>query len=126
VSVTPHPSSAPIEGWEVLDLLASLVQKSLILYEEDEHGQGRYRLLETARQYARDRLLESGEGEAVRDQHRDRLLALAEEAEPKLLGPEQVVWLDRLETECRCKKPLPSRSGSRSMPDPLSPDRSRR
>ena len=62
MTITPHASPAPIELEEVLDLLTSLVQKSLVLYEEDEHGQGRFRLLETVRQYARDRLLESGAG----------------------------------------------------------------
>jgi hypothetical protein len=59
VSVTLHSPPDPIEPWEVLDLLAGLVPKSLVLYEEDEQGGGRYRLLETVRQYARDRLLES-------------------------------------------------------------------
>jgi predicted ATPase/class 3 adenylate cyclase/uncharacterized protein HemY len=87
-----------VEEWEVLDLLTSLVEKSLVLYEE-RGGEGRYRLLETVRQYARDRLLEAGEAAAVRGRHRDWCLALAEEAEPKLGGPEQVVWLDRLERE---------------------------
>jgi tetratricopeptide (TPR) repeat protein len=62
----------------VLDLLTSLVQKSLVVYEEDEQGQGRYRLLETVRQYARDRLLEAGEGEAVRERHGECFLQLAE------------------------------------------------
>ena len=57
MSVTPFSASDPIESGEVLDLLASLVQKSLVVYEEDEQGRGRYRLLETVRQYARDRLL---------------------------------------------------------------------
>jgi predicted ATPase len=49
-----------LESWEVLDLLASLVQKSLVVYEEDEQGVGRYRLLETVRQYGRDPLMEEG------------------------------------------------------------------
>src|SRR5713226_5481995 len=87
-----------VEEWEVLDLLTSLVEKSLVLYEE-RGGEGRYRLLETVRQYARDRLLEAGEAEAVRGRHLGFVLRLAEEAEPKLSGPEQVVWLDRLEAE---------------------------
>ena len=51
-------SGETIEDWEVLDLLTSLVDKSLVSTEEDE-GQTRYRLLETVRQYARDRLAES-------------------------------------------------------------------
>ncbi len=52
MSLEHHAPSSPaaIEPWEVLDLLASLVQKSLVVYEEDEQGQGRYRLLETVRQ----------------------------------------------------------------------------
>ena len=83
---------------EVLDLLTSLVDKSLVVYEECR-GQARYRLLETVRQYSRDKLLESGEGETIRDRHLDYFLAFAEEAEPKLHGPEQFTWLDCLEIE---------------------------
>src|SRR5262249_41923524 len=49
------------------------------------------------RQYARDRLVEAGEGEAVRDRHRDSFLALAEEAEPELWRA--VAWVERLESE---------------------------
>src|SRR5436189_6122085 len=60
---------AVIESEEVLDLLTSLVEKSLVIYEEDEQGNGRYRLLETVRQYARDRLLDIGEVEVLRDRH---------------------------------------------------------
>jgi hypothetical protein len=43
VSATPPSSPNAIEAWEVLDLLTALVQKSLVVYEEDEQGQGRYR-----------------------------------------------------------------------------------
>jgi predicted ATPase/class 3 adenylate cyclase len=55
---------------DVLDLLAGLINKSLVLVEEGNDGT-RYRYLETIRQYARDKLFESGEGEAARDQHMD-------------------------------------------------------
>lgn len=65
-----RPTSAITEA-EVSDLLTGLVEKSLVIFEEDEQGHGRYRLLETVRQYARDRLLESGESEMLRDRHRD-------------------------------------------------------
>ncbi len=83
---------------EVLDLLTSLVDKSLVLAEQkDEHF--RYRLLETMRHYAREKLVESGEGEAVAGRHRDYFMALAEEAEPNLMGAEQAAWLQRLEEE---------------------------
>src|SRR5207253_2107989 len=87
-----------IEEADVLDLLTALVDKSLVVYEEQEE-EGRYRLLETIRQYARERLEERGETGRWRSRHRDFFLALAEEAEPKLSGPEQAVWLARLETE---------------------------
>src|SRR5262249_31999218 len=87
-----------VEEREVLDLLTRLVQKSLVIYEEREGG-GRYRLLETVRQDARERLLESGEAEAVRERHRDWFLALAQRAEPELWRGSQTEWLERLERE---------------------------
>jgi predicted ATPase len=87
-----------VEVWEVLDMLTSLVEKSLVLYEE-RGREGRYRLLETVRQYARDRLLEAREVEVARQHHRDWYLALAERAEPELRGAEQASWLERLEQE---------------------------
>lgn len=98
MSVTPQ-RLATIEGWELLDLLTGLVEKSLVVYEEDEQGGGRFRLLETVRQYSRDRLLESKEGERVRSRHAGFFLGFAEEAEPKLRGLQQKEWLSRLERE---------------------------
>ena len=83
---------------EVLDLQTSLCDKSLVLVEQND-GHYRYRLLETVRQYARERLLESGGGGAVRNRHLDYFLALAEEAEPKLTGAEQAEWLQLLDGE---------------------------
>jgi predicted ATPase/class 3 adenylate cyclase len=80
----------------ILNLLTGLVEKSLVVYEE---GSERYRLLETVRQYARDRLLERGESEQVRGAHVGYFLHLAEEAEAHLRGAEQAEWLDRLERE---------------------------
>ena len=87
-----------VEEWEVLDLLTSLTDKSLVVAEQ-EQGQTRYRLLETVRQYAGDRLGESGERESARERHQACFVALAEEAEPQLTGPEGAKWLDRLERE---------------------------
>jgi predicted ATPase/DNA-binding SARP family transcriptional activator len=79
--------------------LARLADQSLVVYEERD-GEARYRLLETTRQYAQEKLQESNEREAVRLRHRDYFLALAEEARPHLsVGGEQVQWLNRLETE---------------------------
>jgi predicted ATPase/class 3 adenylate cyclase len=87
-----------VDRGAILDLLGQLVDKSLVLYAE-QGGEARYRLLETVRQYGRERLSEAGEAEAVRQRHRAFFLRLAEEAEPELRGPKQLVWLDRLETE---------------------------
>jgi len=83
---------------EVLDLLTQLVNKSLVLVQ-DQDGQARYRMLETIRQYARDRLLESGESNQIRDRHLDWFCKWVEEAEPHLQGPEQVAWFNRLEAD---------------------------
>ena len=79
---------AGIEEWDVLDLLTSLVDQSLVVYVEHE-GKARYGLLQTVRQYAREKREESGEGPLYRNRHRDYFLALAETAEPKLMGAEQ-------------------------------------
>jgi predicted ATPase/class 3 adenylate cyclase len=87
-----------IEDWEVLDLLTGLADKSLVGFEQRD-GKTRYGLLETVRQYGRDRLLESGENEAIRARHRDHFLSLAEQAEPELTGSNQVAWMERLEVE---------------------------
>lgn len=85
----------PIGKEEVVYLLIAIVEKSLVLASEDGD---RYRMLETVRQYAREKLTESG-SEALREQHRDYFLALAEEAAQQLRGPEQAAWLRRLEDD---------------------------
>jgi predicted ATPase/DNA-binding SARP family transcriptional activator len=87
---------------EMLDMLARLVDRSLVEVDVEgaaEAAEGRYRLLETIRQYARERLLEAGEAEQVREHHLEYFLRFAEEAEPKLRGAEQVAWLKRVELE---------------------------
>jgi predicted ATPase/DNA-binding CsgD family transcriptional regulator len=80
----------------LLDLLASLVDKSLVLVAEQDDA-ARYRLLETVRQYGQEKLDASGTAEAVRERHAGFYLALAEEPEPDLR--EQGAWLLRLGTE---------------------------
>jgi predicted ATPase/class 3 adenylate cyclase len=92
------PSAFCLLPSDILDLLTALVEKSLVVYDA-WHGDGRYRLPETVRQYSRDRLLQAGEVEAVRARHREFFLALAERAEPELRGPDQSAWLERVETE---------------------------
>ena len=77
--------------------MTRLVDRSLVTVERDEPE--RYRLLETLRQYARDRLVKAGQAESVRKRHRDWYLHLAERTKPELIGPRQVFWLDRLESD---------------------------
>jgi tetratricopeptide (TPR) repeat protein len=81
---------------DVLDALTRLVEKSLVVPEPDI---GRYRLLETVRQYAHERVEEAGEGDGARGRHLRFYAALAKEAEQKLQGPEQGAWLARLDPE---------------------------
>jgi predicted ATPase/DNA-binding CsgD family transcriptional regulator len=83
----------------VLDLLSGLVEKSLVVAEPTEQGGVRYRLLEPVRQYALERLEQSGEAEAVKRSHARCFIALAEEAEPWLSGPREAEWFERLEVE---------------------------
>ena len=82
----------------ILDLLASLVDKSLVVAEE-RVGAVRYRMLETVRQYGVERLDEAGELSTMRDRHRDGMLALAEQIAPALHGLGQREWLDVLDHE---------------------------
>lgn len=83
---------------DVLDLLTGLLDKSLVLYESEMGGE-RYRLLETVRQYARERLTERGETQRLRGQHAAWYLHFAEEATHRTSGAEQARWMDRLEDE---------------------------
>ncbi len=87
-----------LESGEILDLLAQLVDKSLVTMET-RGGEARYRLLETVRQYSRDRLQEAGETDHVRRRHRDLYLELAEEGDAGLRGAHEGAWLRRLEVE---------------------------
>jgi len=92
------PGGAVEEG-EVLDILSALVDKSLVVAETTAEARVRYRMLESIRQYAQERLEEGGEAEAIRHKHAAFYLKLAERAEPQLKGPGQVEWLKRLEED---------------------------
>jgi len=83
---------------DALDALSALVSQSLVRVDE-QAGEPRYRLLETIRQYAQERLEEAGEAEAARARHLDWCMTLAEQAEPLLRGAEQAVWMARLGRE---------------------------
>jgi predicted ATPase/DNA-binding SARP family transcriptional activator len=82
---------------EIVDVIASLVDKSLVT-ATGEH-EVRYRLLETVRAYASDRLDEAGETDRVAAAHAGYFVALAERAEPELRSRDQLRWLDRLSAE---------------------------
>jgi predicted ATPase len=87
------------ETGQVLDRVASLIDKNLLQQTEQEGGEARLLLLETIREYALEQLAASGEMEGTRRAHADYYLRLAEEAGPQLKGAEQLVWLARLARE---------------------------
>jgi predicted ATPase/class 3 adenylate cyclase len=87
-----------VDRYDIVELLGRLVDKSLCLID-GEGSDPRYRLLETIRQYGFEKLAETSEGQVVRARHRDFYLGFAEDAEPRLQGPEQVAWLQRLEAD---------------------------
>ncbi len=91
-------ASDGIESDEVLDLLTRLVDKSLVIMEE-QAGEARYRRLETIRQYSREKFLEADAVEAVRDRHLAFYLQFAETGEIEVQGRERSAWMRRLEAE---------------------------
>ena len=88
-----------VVGVEVLDVLGRLVAKSLVVADRLDGGTMRYRLLETIREYARDRLVESGCEQSARDRHAAHYADLIAAAEPNLRGPDQLRWIARLDAE---------------------------
>ena len=93
-------SGGDVAEWQVLDLLAALVGKSLV-QAEVSRGSTRYRLLETVRHYAAERLALRADSDLhdVHVAHRDHYVAVAEAAAAHLTGPEQGSWLDRLDAD---------------------------
>ena len=87
-----------LEERDVLNLLLNLSDKSLVIAEEQE-SETRYRLLETIREYALEKLAESGEERLVRNRHVDFFITLAEEAEQKYRTREQLLWFGAMEKE---------------------------
>jgi tetratricopeptide (TPR) repeat protein len=87
-------SGEDIERDDVLDLLSRLVEKSLVVADA-----GRYRTLEPIRQYAWEKLEESGETELLRERHARYYLKLAQRVEPELMGAKPAPWLAALERE---------------------------
>jgi len=85
-------------GFDILELLTKLVDKSLVLTTDSETGL-RYRRLETIRQYSREKLFETDEVETLRDRHLNYFLQLAERADENLKGSEQLLWHRRMSAE---------------------------
>ena len=88
--------ASDLNPMDALDSLTALVEKSLVIMDRET---GRYRLLETVRQYAQDRLAESGEADAVRSRHAAYYLEFAEKSRSELFGPHQGAWLARFDLE---------------------------
>ena len=93
----PHPSSFSLQPWDVLDLLSQLTNKSLIVV--DQAAEPRYRLLETIRQYARDKLFEISDPAHWRTRHLQYFLHYATGAQPHIYGRQIVLWLNRFDHE---------------------------
>jgi len=95
-----HPQAAfgRVKAEDVLELLTHLVEKSLVVVEE-QAGAARYYLLETIRQYAREKLFEAGEAQVIRTHHLAFYLTVVQEAEPHLRAAHQLLWLARLDLE---------------------------
>ena len=88
-----------LEKDEVLGVLLSLVEKSLVMAEASEEGGLRYRMLQPVRQYGGERLEENGSKHEVQHRHAAWFLTLAERAAPELRGPRQGTWIKCLERE---------------------------
>ena len=85
---------------EVLGLLGVLVEQSLVVMQPPKAGvEARYEMLEPVRQYALEKLEQSGEAGDAHRKHAEYFLGLAERAQPELMGERQVEWLERLEQE---------------------------
>lgn len=94
------PSSLISSDIDILEGVTSLVDKSLLNREEQiAGGEPRFVMLETIHEYARERLVESGEAQEISERHARFFLDLAEKAEPELNGDDQSAWLRRLEEE---------------------------
>ena len=88
----------PLPAEDILDLLASLVDKSLVMLDESDE-QVRYRMLETIRDYAREKLEASGELAGTAARHCEHFFGLSKQARDGITGPEQAEWSRRVETD---------------------------
>jgi non-specific serine/threonine protein kinase len=91
-------SDESLDEYDIFDNLEQLVNKSLVTVRYPAGGAARYDMLESIRQYGHDRLLESGEMEALRDRHVDYFVAFADEAAPHL-AQASAPWTKRINLE---------------------------
>jgi predicted ATPase/predicted Ser/Thr protein kinase len=91
---TPEPLKC-----DILDGISSLVNKNLLRVDESASNDTRFLMLESIRDFGMEQLNEAGEKDIVLNTHQDYYLQLCETAEPKLTGPEQVVWMQRFDEE---------------------------
>jgi predicted ATPase len=94
----PLAAVEAVHAPDALGPLLRLIDKSLVVAEQRADVQ-RYRMLETVREYAEEKLVDSGEAAAVRARHRDYYVTLAEEGAAGILGPRQAQWDQRLDVE---------------------------
>jgi predicted ATPase/class 3 adenylate cyclase len=90
--------SDPLTSDDVLDILGSLVEKSLAMLDEHSDS-GRYRMLETIRDYAREKLEEASELAETGRRHSDYYFAESKAARDGMLGPDQAEWIQRVESD---------------------------
>lgn len=91
-------SDERLSSQEILNVLTRLVDQSLVVVDEQDDDE-RYRMLQTIREYAREKLLAAGESTRVQNRHLHFFLRMAEKAEPQLQLADQIYWLNRLERD---------------------------
>jgi len=106
-----------LESVDAADVLGQLVDKSLVLVDHDTNG-ARYRLLETIRQYAQERLERTDEIAAVRGRHLDHYVGRAETAGPHLRGRDQLAWAATLAADVDNFRTALDVAVEASLPDP--------
>ncbi|HYP41553.1 MAG TPA: tetratricopeptide repeat protein, partial [Chloroflexia bacterium] len=99
IDAIPHSASRTSHSFDILDGLASLMDKSLLRQEDAGGGEPRFMMLETLREYGLAQLSDRDELDIMQRHYAVYYLALAERAEPELRGPQQGIWLARLEQE---------------------------
>ena len=92
-------SDDDIGEWDVIDALRGLVAKSMLTIDDDSESSGRYQMLETLRQYARERLDEAGEVDTWRRRHAQHYAMLGEQIGFGLVGADELLWKRRLDEE---------------------------